>query len=202
MAQNDAPQTDINEVVRQRLRAFVRSLLLVIPLIGLIVALYMAFGGSDPRKELKSVPLTLEDYSRFISSYIGVTPVRPDNFAIDKFLGYFDETSRKFFDKNADTLAKQRLEFDKEAFDKMDKGSRRAEAMLALVSRPPLNGFGAIRNQRHVNPTEVEIIVDTRSNTPVTIRLQQKGDLYYIKDFGGLKASLERELGSQGNTTP
>ena len=183
MAQNDAPPTDINEVVRQRLRAFVRSLLLIIPLIGLIVALYMAFGGSDPRKELKSVPLTLEDYSRFISSYIGVTPVHPDSFAINKFLGYFDAPSREFFDK-------------------MDKESRRAEAMLALVSRPPLNGFGAIRNQRHVNPTEVEIVVDTRSNTPVTIRLQQKGDLYYIKDFGGLKASLERELGSQGNTTP
>ncbi|MCC6546719.1 hypothetical protein IT570_06075 [Candidatus Sumerlaeota bacterium] len=193
MAANKPPQDD-SQVFRNSLKSLWRAIVIVVPIVLLVVCIYMIFGGNDPRRKLKTPPETLAAYTHFISSYIGPMAVQPDRMAISQFLQFFDAGSRDFFEKNYEALARQRHQFELEAFKSMSTDSKRADAMLNLAQREPLSGFGAIKTSQNPKPDQVEIHVDTRTNKQVTVTLEKSGSIYYIEDFAGLKPALEKEL--------
>lgn len=194
MAPSDGRPAD-NEAGSAKLRAVLFRLFIAALVVGLIYILYMAFGGADPRMQLKTVDQTTEAYSRFVQPYVGTTPLRPDDQAIRIWLEFFDSDSRKFFDKHYEAIAVRRFQFERVQFAEFDTSRKKAEAMLALVNRLPLSGFGRIKETRNLGAGDVEIAVDTRSNTTVKVTLHQSGNIWYMKDFGGLLPTLKNEVG-------
>lgn len=186
--------TNDSQGFRSGVKKLWRAITIVVPIVILIVSIYMIAGGGDPRRKLKTPPETLNAYTQFIRSYIGPMAVQPDRMAVGQFLDFFDDDSRSFFDKNYETLARERFQFEPEQFKNLSTDSKRAEAMLNLAAREPLSGFGAIKTSRNPKPDQVEIVVDTRTDKPVTVMLEKRGSIYFIKDFAGLKPALEKEL--------
>jgi hypothetical protein len=194
-AKNQKPQApdEASEAVRAFLIKGLKSLTLIIPLIILGYVLYMVFVGSDPRNQLKTVDETLIAYTSFVRPYTAGSGGRPNATVVRDWLTFFDRRSRDFFEENIDLIVFSRHQFEVDRFRNMSPAARREEAMRILLSRPPLNGFGAIRGQRSINATETAVeVAGTAGEQRVVLR--KEGEIWFITELGGLMLPLREEL--------
>jgi hypothetical protein len=192
---------DINDQVREQLKGFLRSLWVIVPLILLGYAAYMILFATNPRRELKTVEQTLSAYSNFVGPFTARSGGRPNATVVRDWLSFFDQPSRQFFESNVEGLAFTLFQFNHDDYKNLSAVARREQAMVAVVSRPPLNGISRIREQRQGADGAVEV-VGVGTSGDVRVRLVQQGDLWYIADLGGLRTAFEAEIEAQRRFRP
>jgi len=188
------PPPDINEQVRGGLKSFLRSLVIIIPLIALGWVAYMLVWGSNPRNQLATVDAFVNAYNGTASLYVGPNGGLPDSAALDEYLSFFDSQSREFFYDNAAAMAKRRLAFDQPAYDALSKGGRHAQAMIYLVNRAPLSGFSPPTQARQADGERTEIVVRARDSRDHRLVLEKARGTWYLTNLGGLQEALAKEL--------
>lgn len=184
-------QQDINERVRGFLKGMLRNILILglFALLGWVVY-NTVLGTGDPRRELDSPEATLIAYTQFVQPYIGPSGARPSITQLSDFLSFFDQRSRDFFEENYGPIARLRYQFDEQSFNALSEDEKRVEAMRYAINLPPLSGIGSIVEQRTAPDGPILVIVTTRQNTETLMKLEERGGLYYIQEFGGLRNQL------------
>ncbi|MBI1291082.1 hypothetical protein GC173_07540 [bacterium] len=202
MAKTEAPpEQDINEVVRERLKGLVRSLWIIVPACLLAYAGYMLYFGTNPRKELRTVDQTLASYTSFVAPFSTRAGGRPNPKVVNDWLTFFDADSRRFFEDNVDGIAFTLFQFRPEEFKELSHASRREQAMIAVVSRPPMNGIARVIEQRPIGDGAVALQVMGISSEH---RIQMKpGDYpWCIMELGGLRTQFLNEIEAQKSLRP
>ncbi len=161
-----------------------------------VFVLYMLFIGGDPRRQYTTPEETLRGYTDIVQPYAVRGGIRPDRASVGTFLEFFDSESRDYFRENAPYMAALRLQFDEERFEAMSTQARRAEAMLYLLSRPPLDGFALVEDSEELEDGRVRLTVRTTRNTPHTLTMRRSTGLWYMEDMGGAREAIERDIGS------
>jgi len=197
----DKTQPNVNDQVREALKRFLRSLWIIVPVVLLAYTAYQIFFQSNPRRELKTVDATLAAYTQFVRDYTGAAGGRPNAVVVRDWLSFFDGPSREFFEENIDGLAFTLYQFQAEDFKALSASARREKAMVAVVSRAPLNGIARVIEQRPRNDGGFTIIAQGISGQQ-TLTMKKDGELWYIAELGGLRQVFAAEIEAQKSLRP
>lgn len=168
-----------------------------LPVIALLYVTYMFFAGNNPRAGQRTVEETLAAYSQLIQQFGAAAGPPLTSKDAEEFLIYFDSVSVNYFHDNVRELARLRNPNDPKALAEMSDSRIEGEALLAVVGRPPLSGISRVLTQRPFGSGEVEVTAaGITGPTQYRIRMRQSGGTWVIADFGGLRQTLEREIGS------
>jgi len=166
-----------------------------VPILGLLFVTYMFFAGVNPRAGQRTVEETLAAYTMLIQQYGAVAGPPLNSKDAKEFLIYFDSVSVNYFHDNVRELARLRNPNDAKALVDLGDSRIEGEALLAVVGRPPLSGISRVLTQRPFGNGEVEVTVLDIAGGQHRMRLGKSGGSWAIADFGGLRQTLEREIG-------
>jgi len=170
------------------------KIFLLLAAVGFIFIAYMIFFGSDPRNQLETPEETLAAYTNFSQGFVGNTQARPNDNDVKTFLEFFDGESRSFFEQNYEAIAALQFPVNPKNVNNLSDGRKRSEAVLQLISRPPLGGIGRVTQQRTLEDGALEITAISFGGGEATFAMEESMSNWYIRDFAGNLEELQQDV--------
>jgi len=172
----------------------VLSILSILAIAGLLIVGYFLFLKPDSARSQMGAEETLFNYSALVAPYVSQGGILPQPSVVDEWLSYFDGPSQAYIRDNADAIARYRLQFEMERFEKLSRNGKLAEAFHAIVNRPPLGGIARVVEQSESGDGALTVRVQGATTGTYTMQMRRQQGIWVIENLGGIRESLDRDI--------